>query len=37
MCGSIDIIGTKGANYGRCIEAIIIVKSLGVKLQYIEE
>ena len=35
MCGSIDIVGTKGADCRRCREAVIIVKFAGVKFWYI--
>ena len=37
MCGSIDIVEAKEANWSRCREAIIIVKLVGVNFQYIEE
>ena len=37
MCGSIDIVGAKGAKFKRCRESIIIVKFAGAKFRYIEE
>ena len=37
MCVSIYIVGSKWADCRRCREAIIIIKFMGVKFQYIKE